>query len=62
MPIFLGTTEKGVAHSEVSIDENTRRRHTFIAGKSGCGKTTFIRNAAVADLYAGRGLTVINPH
>src|SRR5437667_2814910 len=60
MTIFLGTKE--IDHSEVSIDGQTRRKHLAIFGKSGVGKTTLIRNAAVADLHAGNGVTVIDPH
>jgi DNA helicase HerA-like ATPase len=33
-----------------------------IFGKSGVGKTTLIRNMALADLESGNGLTVIDPH
>ena len=60
MEIFLGTKE--IDHSEVSIDGQTRRKHLTIFGKSGTGKTTLIRNAVVADLHAGNGVTVIDPH
>ena len=60
MEIFLGTKE--IDHSEVSIDGQTRRKHLKIFGKSGTGKTTLIRNAVTADLHAGNGVTVIDPH
>ncbi len=33
-----------------------------IFGKSGVGKTTLMRNMIVADLEAGNGLTVVDPH
>ena len=33
-----------------------------IFGKSGVGKTTLIRNMALADIENGNGLTVIDPH
>ena len=33
-----------------------------IFGKSGVGKTTLIRNMVLADLEAGHGLTVVDPH
>src|SRR6266571_8161424 len=60
MTTFLGTKE--IDHSEVSIDGQTRRKHLTIFGKSGTGKTTLIRNAVTADLHAGYGVTVIDPH
>jgi DNA helicase HerA-like ATPase len=37
-------------------------RHTFIAGKSGTGKSTLLRNMILADLCSGVGVTVIDPH
>src|SRR5437588_12590235 len=60
MKVFLGTKEKD--GSAVSIQEHDRRKHCAIWGKSGVGKTTLIRNSVIADLYAGNGLTVIDPH
>src|SRR5439155_18134511 len=60
MQVFIGTKEKD--NSTVSIHEKDRRKHCAIFGKSGVGKTTLIRNMAVADLEAGNGLTVIDPH
>ncbi|MBX9660404.1 MAG: type IV secretion system DNA-binding domain-containing protein [Nitrospiraceae bacterium] len=46
----------------VSIHEKDRRKHMAIFGKSGVGKTTLMRNMVVADLNAGNGLTVVDPH
>ncbi|MFA6518408.1 MAG: type IV secretion system DNA-binding domain-containing protein [Candidatus Shapirobacteria bacterium] len=39
-----------------------RRRHTYIVGKSGTGKTTLIANMAIDDIRKGRGVAVIDPH
>jgi hypothetical protein len=39
-----------------------RRRHTYIIGKSGTGKTTLIANMAINDIRKGRGVAVIDPH
>src|SRR5206468_1620501 len=60
MQVFLGTKEQD--GSTVSIQEHDRRKHCAIWGKSGVGKTTLIRNSVIADLYAGNGVTVIDPH
>jgi ABC-type cobalamin/Fe3+-siderophores transport system ATPase subunit len=46
----------------VELDAAARMRHTFIAGKSGVGKTTLLRNMVIADLCSGVSLTVIDPH
>src|SRR2546427_6318532 len=60
MPVSLGKKEKG--GSTVSIQENARRRHLAAFGKSGSGKTTLLTNAVLADLSAGNGVTVVDPH
>ena len=39
-----------------------RRRHTYIIGKSGTGKTTMIANMAIDDSRKGRGVAIIDPH
>jgi len=59
MEVYLGTKRDGTT---VSIHEKDRRKHMAIFGKSGVGKTTLMRNMVVADLDAGNGLTVVDPH
>lgn len=39
-----------------------RRRHSYIVGKSGTGKTTLIANMAIDDIRKGRGVAIIDPH
>ena len=39
-----------------------RRRHIYIIGKSGTGKSTLIANMAINDIRNGEGLAVIDPH
>lgn len=39
-----------------------RRRHMYILGKSGTGKTTLIANMAIADIRNGEGVAVVDPH
>ncbi len=60
MEVFLG--KKQHDGSVASIKGPDRRKHMAIFGKSGVGKTTLLRNMIVADLEAGNGLTVIDPH
>jgi hypothetical protein len=60
MEVFLGTKQRD--GSVVSIQGPDRRKHMAIFGKSGVGKTTLMRNMIVADLHAGNGITVIDPH
>jgi len=43
-------------------DGEDRRRHTYIIGKSGTGKTTLIANMAIDDIKKGKGVAIIDPH
>lgn len=60
MTIYIGTAEK--TGQTVSLAPDVRRKHLAIFGKSGVGKTTLLRNMIVADIHAGIGVTVIDPH
>lgn len=39
-----------------------RRQHVYVVGQTGTGKSTLLKNMAICDLRAGRGLCVIDPH
>ena len=44
------------------IKEKDRGGHMYIIGKTGTGKSTLIENMAIADILAGNGLALIDPH
>ncbi len=46
----------------VVFSRDERERHVWIIGKSGSGKSTFLFNLAMEDIYAGEGVAVIDPH
>lgn len=39
-----------------------RRRHIYILGKSGTGKSTLIANMAINDIRHGEGIALVDPH
>lgn len=39
-----------------------RRRHLYIVGKTGMGKTTLLENMVLQDIYNGMGVCFIDPH
>lgn len=59
-PSHIGTV--AVDGSPYVIPHAARRRHLAIFGKSGVGKTTLMSNMIAADIAAGRGITVLDPH
>jgi len=44
------------------IKTDDRRRHVYIIGKTGMGKTTLLENMVLADINAGHGVAYIDPH
>ncbi len=46
----------------VKMKDEDRRRHLYVIGKSGSGKSVFIENMAVQDVINGKGVAVIDPH
>ncbi len=44
------------------IKTDDRRRHMYVVGKTGTGKTTMLENMVIADMRAGRGVGVVDPH
>jgi hypothetical protein len=56
-----------ISHSTVNnetffLSPADRNHHTAIFGITGMGKSTLIRNLIAADLAAGNGFTVLDPH
>lgn len=44
------------------IKTDDRRRHMYVLGKTGMGKTTMLENMVLADINAGHGVGVVDPH
>lgn len=44
------------------IKKSDRRRHVYIVGKTGTGKTTLLENLAIQDLQNGNGVGLVDPH
>ncbi len=47
---------------EVKINDNDRRRHIYVIGQTGTGKSTLITNMVQGDIESGKGVCVIDPH
>jgi len=44
------------------IKTDDRRRHMYLIGKTGMGKSTVLENMIVDDIRAGYGVAVVDPH
>lgn len=58
----LGRVRFREDHRPVTLALEDRRRHLYIVGKTGMGKTTLLQNLIAADMEAGQGLCIIDPH
>ncbi len=47
---------------EVFIGEDDRRRHMYIVGKTGTGKSEFLKEMILQDIENGKGVCAIDPH
>ena len=60
--LYLGkSTFRGLS-KPVYMSEDDRRRHMYIIGKTGTGKSEFLKDMIMQDIRAGKGLALIDPH
>lgn len=59
---ILGKTDFRDSKKEFGILPSDRRRHIYILGKTGMGKSTLLMNMIFNDIAAGRGIALIDPH
>lgn len=59
---FFARTEFKNKPTVFGIKKEDRRRHIYIIGKTGTGKTTLIANMAINDIRNGEGVAVVDPH
>ncbi len=59
--IFAKTNFRNGEH-RFGIKVDDRRRHMYIIGKTGMGKSIVLENMAIQDIRAGRGIAVVDPH
>ena len=60
--LFLGTNEYRDTKKPIYLGEKDRRRHMYVIGQTGMGKSVFLENLAFQDMCDGRGFAFIDPH
>src|SRR5580704_11324232 len=50
------------AGGDVMLDADERRRHLYIVGQTGTGKSTLLLNLIEQDLASGEGIALLDPH
>ena len=59
--VFAQTTYRN-EFKKFGIKTDDRRRHMYLVGKTGMGKSTVLENMIVDDIRAGYGVAVVDPH
>ncbi|MDP3771845.1 MAG: type IV secretion system DNA-binding domain-containing protein [bacterium] len=59
---FIGKCNFRGSDRVFGIKQKDRRQHTYVIGKTGVGKSVLLKNMALQDIRAGRGLAIVDPH
>ncbi|MDO8529139.1 MAG: type IV secretion system DNA-binding domain-containing protein [bacterium] len=60
--ILLGYNDYRGTKTEIKLADDDRRRHLYVIGQTGTGKSNLLKEMAKQDVIAGKGLCVIDPH
>ena len=59
---LLGYNEFRGVRKAIRLSDNDRRRHLYMIGQTGTGKSKFLENLAFQDMMDGKGFAFIDPH
>jgi hypothetical protein len=60
--LLLGYNVFRGAKKPIRLSTNDRRRHMYVVGQTGTGKSVFLENMALQDMLEGRGFAFVDPH
>lgn len=60
--LLLGSNVYKSRKVDVYLSDNDRRRHMYVIGQTGTGKSTILENLTVQDAWAGKGFALVDPH
>ena len=60
--LYLGKSNFRGSTKIFGIKNKDRFQHMYVIGQTGTGKTSLLRNLAIQDIEAGRGVAVVDPH
>ncbi|MBI2330021.1 type IV secretory system conjugative DNA transfer family protein [Candidatus Daviesbacteria bacterium] len=60
--LYLGRSVFRGVTRPVYLSEDDRRRHMYIIGRTGTGKSELLKTLMLQDILAGKGLCFIDPH
>lgn len=60
--LYIGVSRYRGIDRPIFIGDDDRRRHLYIIGKTGTGKSQLLEELVIQDVKAGKGLAVVDPH
>ncbi len=60
--ILLGQNVYRGIDTPIHIKRDDRRRHMYVIGRTGTGKTELMKNMAIQDIRNGDGICIVDPH
>jgi len=60
--LIIGYNDFRGIYREIKLTDDDRRRHTYIIGQTGTGKSVIQLNMALQDIRNGKGVCFIDPH
>ena len=60
--LLLGYNVFRGVKKEIRLSPDDRRRHVYIVGQTGTGKSTLLENIILQDMVDGNGLAFVDPH
>jgi len=59
---LLGYNDYRSTNTDIYLSERDRRRHLYVVGQTGVGKSNFLQEMAKQDVKNGKGVCFIDPH
>jgi hypothetical protein len=60
--LFLGNSRYRGIERPIYVGDDDRRRHMYIIGKTGTGKSQLLEEMIIQDIRNGKGVAVVDPH
>ncbi len=60
--VFIGTNNYRGVETKIYLSQNDRRRHFYVIGQTGTGKSTILEEMAKQDVQNGHGVCFVDPH
>lgn len=62
LDVYFGKNSYGGTTTKIGLSEDERRRHMYIIGATGTGKSTLLLSMVKQDIDHGKGMAILDPH